>query len=65
MPDYLVKTTIPNEDAPATRERIVRARNRAAALQHVVSDTISIEAASIDDAMRLAANGGKVETVVE
>lgn len=71
MPDYLITTTIPTisqhsprldgGDGPAKRERIVRAKNEAAALKHVVSDTIVIERATIDDAMRLAAVGGKVE----
>jgi hypothetical protein len=65
MPDYLIKTVIPSETTPAVRERIVRAKNEASALRHVVSDTITIDRASIDDAMRLATAGGKVETVAE
>lgn len=63
MPDYLIKTTVPTADAakPAQRERIVRAKNEAAAIKHVVSDTISIDRATVDDAMRLAPAGVKVE----
>lgn len=58
MPDYLVITQI--EETVKT-ERIVRAKNSAAALRHVVADTITVRQAQIDDAMRLAAAGGKVE----
>lgn len=61
MPDYLVKATISSDGKPATRERIVRAKNEAGALRHVVADTITIDRATIDDAMRLAGNGGVVE----
>jgi hypothetical protein len=62
-----VKTSLPAKgDHPAepaqfVRERIVRAKNEAAALKHVVADTITIDRATIDDAMRLAGQGGKVE----
>jgi hypothetical protein len=52
-------------EKPAIRERIVRAKNEAAALKHVVADTITIARASIDDAMRLAGQGAKVETAAE
>jgi len=65
MPDYLIKTTIPHEDTPAIRERLVRAKNQAAALKHVVADTIKVEPATIDDAMRIAGAGGKVEVAAE
>lgn len=64
MPDYLICTTIPEigaDKATAIRERIVRAKNEAAALKFVVADTITIDRASIDDAMRLAKNGVEVE----
>jgi len=68
MPDYLIRTTVPAADAtkPAVqRERIVRAKNEAAAIKHVVSDTISVDRATVDDAMRLAPAGVKVETAAE
>lgn len=64
MPDYLIITTIPGQ-TPAKRERIVRAANEAKALKHVVADTLKIERASIDDAMRLAGDGVKLETAAE
>lgn len=73
-PDYLITCTIPNAAPLGTpggaagdhkRERLVRAKNEAAALRHVVSDTIKIERATIDDAMRLAGQGSKVETAAE
>jgi hypothetical protein len=71
-PDYLISITIPgdglhgeNRDQPTTRERIVRAKNQAQALKHVLTDTITIEAASIDDAMRIGAAGGTVEIAAE
>ncbi len=77
MPDYLITTTIPLDviegdgiekqmkTAPAKRERLVRAKNEAAALKHVVADTITIARASIDDAMRLAGAGARVEVAAE
>jgi hypothetical protein len=58
MPDYLIITKL---DSDTKTERIVRAKNAAAALKHVVADTITLRAAAIDDAMRLANAGGKVE----
>jgi hypothetical protein len=51
VPDYLVITSI---DSAVKTERIVRAKNSAGALRHVVADTISVRQAHIDDAMRLA-----------
>lgn len=66
MPDYIITCTIPNGSAEVhKRERIVRAKNEAAALKHVVADTITIDRATIDDAMRLAGLGGKVELASE
>lgn len=70
MPDYLVTVMIPNaaplgtpggSAGPHTRERIVRAKNEAAAIKHVVADTLTITRVSIDDAMRLASSGASVE----
>ncbi len=64
MPDYLITTTIPGE-TPTQRERIVRADNEAKALKHVVADTILVKRATIDDAMRLAGAGVKLEVAAE
>lgn len=60
-PDYHVTTSI---DKTKT-ERIVRAKNEAAAIRHVVADTLVIRRATVDDAMTLGAAGGKVETAEE
>lgn len=73
MPDYLITSTLKvfkTIDALASPEtckveRLVRAKNEAAALKHVVADTIAVNRASIDDAMRIAAQGGKVEIAAE
>jgi len=69
MPDYLVTVTVPpNTNAEATpqrRERILRAKNEAAAIRHVVSDTISVERLRVDDAMRLATTGVTLELVTD
>lgn len=64
MPHYLITTTIPGEGAPVTRERLVNAKNEAAAIKHVVADTLTIRRAGIDDAMRLAGTT-KVENAQE
>lgn len=53
-------TKIPAEK-PAVRVRIVRAKNEAQALRHVVADTITIGRATLDDAIRV----GKIETAAE
>lgn len=67
MPKYLITTTIPGPtpaiDEPAKRERLVDAPNQAQAIRHVVGDTITCEVAEIEDAMRLAAAGVKLEKV--
>lgn len=57
MPDYIVKITA----GESTRERIVRAKNRAQAVAHVVGDSVKVDVAEGDDYMRIAAAGGKVE----
>lgn len=64
MKDFIIKTTIPartDGDEPAVRERLVRARNQAQAVKHVVLDTIQAGAATTEDAMRIASAGGKLE----
>ena len=66
MPTYLVTVKIPSigkDEATAIRERIVDAKNQAAALAFVASDTITVEKATIEDAMRLAKAGVEVEVV--
>ena len=47
-PDYVITTTIPadglhgaDRDIPKTRQRIVRAPNKARAIAHVVADTLT------------------------
>jgi hypothetical protein len=61
MPDYIVKITA----GETTRERIVRAKNRAQAVNHVVGDSLKVDVASIDDAVRITQAGGKVEQASE
>lgn len=66
MADYLVTHSIPEvgaDKAMAVRERIVRAKNQAAALSFVVADSITVDKLSISDAMRLAKAGVEVEEV--
>lgn len=69
MPDYLIKTILtagPIEDRkPIVVERIVRAKNEAQAIRHVVADTLTVERATTDDAFRLAAQGAKLEVAEE
>lgn len=64
MPDYVIKITAkaPAADAkPTVTERLVRAKNEAAAVKQVVADTISVERATGDDYMRLAKLGIEIE----
>ena len=63
MPDYriLMKISETSTDGTHVVERLVRAKNEARALAHIVKDTISIDRATIDDAMRLAKAGVEVE----
>lgn len=73
MPDYLItstlkifKTTAPLETPETCKvERLVRAKNQASALKHVLADTITVESAGTEDAMRIAAAGGKLELAEE
>jgi hypothetical protein len=66
MPDYLITTILRSADEATgvQRQRIVRAKNEAAALKHVVADTITITRATLDDAMRLSGEGVKIENVI-
>ena len=64
MPAYHIITTIPEigaDRATAIRERMVSAKNEAAALKFVVADTITIDRLSTADAVRLGAAGVQLE----
>ena len=65
MPTYLVKQTFNNKQAHHVEERLIEAPNKARAIAHVASDTITADIAEIADAMRLAQDGVKVEKVAE
>jgi hypothetical protein len=69
MPNYLIQTILagaPIDDrSPVVIERIVRASNKARAIAHVVADTLKVDVATVDDAMRVAGAGGKVEVAKE
>jgi hypothetical protein len=54
MPDYLIITKL---DSDTKRERIIRAKNEAQAIRHVIADTVTIDRATLDDAIRV----GKIE----
>lgn len=65
MADYLVKitTTPAAADAkPVTTERLVRATNKAGAINHVVSDSVVATLATTEDIIKLAQAGVKLET---
>ena len=64
MPVYLVTVKIPDVGADridALAERMVEAKNEAAALKFVVADTITIDRLSTADAVRLGAAGVEIE----
>jgi hypothetical protein len=61
MPDYILRTTITRGDEHDTIERLVRAANKARAIAHVVADTIKVDVATTEDAMRIASAGGALE----
>lgn len=62
MPDYLI-TINPKSDE--RRERLVRASNKARAIAHVVADTLQVDVATTDDALRVGRAGGEVEVAKE
>lgn len=62
MPDYVITITTRAADNPAITERLVRAKNEARALSHVVSDTVGVDRASTDDIVRLTKAGVEIET---
>jgi hypothetical protein len=59
MPDYVVTVTTDNGSTKV--ERLVRAKNEARAIAHVVMDSVTIERAKTDDIVRLAQAGVVVE----
>ena len=61
MPDYIITITVPANGEPHTSERLVRAKNEAAALKHVVADTITVDRADTDDVIRLSKAGVELE----
>lgn len=64
MPDYIVKVIARAHDTTAiqhTAERLIRAKNQARALAHVVKDTLEVKVATIDDAIRMSKEGVEIE----
>ena len=69
MPDYRVKITHQPTSAEMLQEiaveRLVRAKNEARAIAHIVKDTMQIERCSADDLIRLTKLGIEVEQATE
>lgn len=68
MPTYhihVIARAAGSKDESAKIERLVSAKTEAAALKHVVSDTITIDRASVADAVRLGAAGIEIEQAGE
>ncbi len=63
MPDYLLIVS-PRKDVHSI-ERLVRAKNEARAIAHVVKDTVTVERAKADDLIRLAKAGVEIEIASE
>lgn len=63
MPVYLVRQIfVANPKAEGqSKECLVEAKNKAAAIRYVAEDTITADVCEIADAMRLGAAGVKVE----
>ena len=65
MPDYRIKITHQPTNAETLQEisveRLVRAKNEARAIAHVVKDTVQIERCSADDLIRLTKAGVEIE----
>lgn len=67
MADYYIKiTTDPtattaDQPTPLTVERLVRAKNQAQAVAHVVKDSITVELADTESIMWCAQTGVKLE----
>jgi hypothetical protein len=64
VPDYLINVIANRNEVAEPRERLVRAKNQAAALAHVVADTVTIERASTEDIIRLTKAGVEQELVL-
>lgn len=58
MPDYKITVSL---DSDSKAERLVRAKNQAAAIAHVVKDSVQIDKASADEIIRLTKAGVEVE----
>ena len=58
MPDYLLTIELNDEKK---LERLVRAKNEARALSHVVKDTVKVQRATTDDVIRVRDAGGVLE----
>ena len=67
MPDYRITINVPvaTDQQFATSERLVRAKNEARAIAHIVKDTVQIERASADDLIRLTKAGIEIEQAEE
>ncbi len=62
MPDYKLTTRVTSDEKDTvTVERMVRAKNEARAIAHVVKDTVTCERLQIDDAIRLGTQGVEIE----
>ena len=61
MPDYLITVSTGKQPDDSVTERLVRAKNEARALAHVVADTVKVERATMDDAIRLSKAGVELE----
>jgi len=62
VPDYKLTTRVTSDEKDTvTVERMVRAKNEARAIAHVVKDTVTCERLQIDDAIRLGTQGVEIE----
>lgn len=62
MPIYKVVSTISGDDS-TSRTRLINASNQAAALKHVVADTITVKAAEPHEIHECAKAGVEIEAV--
>ncbi len=67
MPDYRITVSVPvaTDKQFEKIERLVRAKNEARAIAHVVKDTVQIERCSADDLIRLTKAGVEIEVASE
>jgi len=61
MPKYKITQTLVQGDDRHEVERLVDAKNKAQAIQHVAADSIKCETATDDDLIRLTKDGVNVE----